>query len=191
MTNELIKDYIDGVNLSNIEYQSLTANELYDFLNDNYIDKNGFVSSDDSPSKPIGFEYLDYSLLNFSNAKYLIGYVQNNIGKKTIVSYLKYYDNYLFDKEQQIPLTYILTIEVNEYLRRKGLFKQLIKESINHIDINNPVITTIESDLGYKIGIVEIIKKIYYENGFNKDIRSIGECDEQYLEMINNKKRAL
>ncbi len=186
------KEYIDNLDLNNIKYLNLTPEELNNFFSNNYFDEyaNCFVSSKGFSTKPMGFNYLDYNYLYFKNTnenekRFLIGIVTNNKGKKTIVSFFKYYRNYFFDEEQKIPLTYILSIEVNEFLRRKGLFKKLIQESLKYINQNNPVITTIESDMGYEIGVIDIIRNIYYSNGFSNDIRSIAECDQDYLKLIS------
>ena len=61
MINDIIfnkwkSEYIDDVDLDNIEYLNLTPNELNKFLNDNYLDKSifGYVSSQEFSSKPIG-----------------------------------------------------------------------------------------------------------------------------------------
>lgn len=197
MINDIIfnkwkSEYIDDVDLDNIEYLNLTPNELNKFLNDNYLDKSifGYVSSQEFSSKPIGLVYLDYAFLNSQSQyekekRFLIGIVSNNKGTKTIISVFKYYDKYFFTKEQKIPLTYILSVEVNEFFRKKGLYKKLIFESLNHINPNNPIIITIESEIGCEIGAINIIKDIYYSNGFDRDIRSIAECDKSYIEMIN------
>lgn len=190
--NRWKSEYIDNVDLDNIEYLNLTPNELSKFLHDNYLDKStlGYVSSQELSSKPIGLVYLDYAFLkslspNEKEKRFLIGIVSNNKGTKTIVSVFKYYKKYFFSKEQKIPLTYILSVEVNEFFRKKGLYKKLIFESLNYINQNNPVIITIESEIGCEIGTINIIKDIYYSNGFDRDIRSIGECDKNYIEMIN------
>ena len=190
--NKWKKEYICNINLDNIEYLELTTDELLKFLNDNYLDNDTFsyVSNQDDPSKPIGLTYLDYNFLNYKNPyenekRFLIGTVSNNKGKKTIVSVFKYYKNYFFSNNQKVPLTYILSIEVNEFFRTNGLCKKTLIESLNHINLDNPIITTLESDIGYEIGVINIMKKIYYNHGFNKDIRSIGEYDETYEKMIN------
>ena len=158
MINDIIfnkwkSEYIDDVDLDNIEYLNLTPNELNKFLNDNYLDKSifGYVSSQEFSSKPIGLVYLDYAFLNSQSQyekekRFLIGIVSNNKGTKTIISVFKYYDKYFFTKEQKIPLTYILSVEVNEFFRKKGLYKKLIFESLNHINPNNPIIISTEAD---------------------------------------------
>lgn len=185
------KQYIDNVDLSNIEYLDLSPEELRQFLYENYLDQSSwtYVSSEKFAARPIGLVYLDYDFFDLKNPyeknkRFLIGVVKNNINKKTIVSIFKYSSEYYFFKEQKIPLTYIMSVEVNNYFRNKGLFKQLVNESLNHINLEYPVIITLESEMGHLVGTHNIIKTIYRQNGFDKDIRSIGECTEEYEEYL-------
>ena len=55
-------EYIDDVDLNEIEYLNLTAEELNKFLHDNYLDETicGYVSDQRLTTKPIGLIYLDY-----------------------------------------------------------------------------------------------------------------------------------
>ena len=194
--NRWKSEYIDGVDLDDIEYLNLTADELNKFFDENYIDETiwGYVSDQKLTTKPIGLVYLDYQLFNLKNPfekekKYLIGVVKNKKGKKTIVSVFKYCNNYFFFKDQKIPLTYLLSVEVNSFFREKGLFNKIVLESLNHINIEHPVIITIESEMGARIGTINKIKNIYYSHGFDRDIRCVNEYDDEYIEMLKGNRK--
>lgn len=67
-------------------------------------------------------------------------------------------------------MTYISYVEVNSYFWRRGLFKQICKELMNHINPNQYIICSMESDMGKEIHIRDKLKKVLQENGFKKDI---------------------
>ena len=193
--NKWKHEYIDDLNLDNIEYLDLSQDELYMFLDDNYIDKatNSYASNQKLTNTPIGLVFLNHYLRsdNSIEKRYLIGVANNNKGTKTIISVFKYCNNYYFFEEQKVPLTYIISIEVNQYFRDMGHFNRIVLESLNHIDINNPVITTVESEMGSRIGTIRKLKEIYYNNGFDKDIRRISESNDEYIEMLKGNKPLL
>ncbi len=198
MDNKMIlkwqKEYIDNINIDNISYLNLTPNELRDFFFDNYLDTKEWTFVTDSINhsyRPIGLLYLNYD--NFDeknkyeiNKRYLIGVVNNNKGKKTIVSCIKYCFDYDFYENQVIHLNYFMTVEVNKYFRGKGLCKDIIKEYTKYIDYNNPLIITLESEMGKLCSTHNIITNNLRENGYEQDIRSIADCSQEYINMLTN-----
>ena len=107
---KLIPEYIEGVDLSQIKWLNLDAKQLYNFLTENYtyevdgerlfvgnVDKTKFNDCDNSP---LGIKYLSYKdpegydypmdMPQHDSNNYLIGVVNNNIGKKTMVAAITY-----------------------------------------------------------------------------------------------------
>lgn len=167
-------EYINGIDLSNIQFIKLNKTELRDFFRNNYLDKKLFkyVSVRDSYfACPLGLHYLEFnssdSMLDYS---YLLGIVNNNKGTKTIVSDMIYLENYNFFGEKVKPITYISSVEVNSYFRNKGIFKLMSEQAIKYINLKHNIITSPESDMGKTYHTYEIFKNIMVKNGFNKGI---------------------
>ena len=167
-----IKDYIDDVDLNNVEWIILSAEELNNFFDENYLDKKEweYVHDFNASSlylKPIGMHYLNYSCpINNKDNKFLLGIVNNNIGKKTIVGATMYLDNYYIFTNQEKALTYISTMEVNKYFRNMGLYKRMCEALYNFVKKDQHIITTMESEMGLKCRVDDILKQIFYAKGF-------------------------
>jgi hypothetical protein len=127
--------------------------------------------------------YLYYS--NFNNDyKYILGIAKNTRNKKTIISCITYlYTVYLFE-EQDTPITYINSVEVNFYFRNKGFFKKMSKKIIDFIPDNQKVIVSNQSTLGKKCNVFLTIKDDLIKKGFNEDIW----CDD-YLNVNELKEK--
>ncbi|MBQ8892205.1 MAG: hypothetical protein IJ068_05060 [Bacilli bacterium] len=181
------KDYIDNVDISNVLWLKLNAQELDEFYRKNYFDEELFQSVATSHSyyhSPLGLYYLSLenssSLYNYS---YLIGVVDNNIGKKTIVAAMTYLENYKLLVDQKVPLTYISTVEVNSYFQKMGLFKRMCEEVTKYINFNQHILTSHESITGEKIHAFEIFKNILIKNGFKKCIWLNSYLNNEHLNM--------
>ena len=165
-------EYNDDIDISKIEWIKLSADELKEFYDENYFDKenNRYVTSDRYYYliNPLGFNYL--SLNPNKSYDYLLGVTENSIGKKTILVALTYMDKYYRYPMQTIPLTYLITIETNEFFRNKGLFNEFCNNLINFINPNQHILATKESDIGEKVHVIDREKITLIEHGYTKEI---------------------
>ena len=167
-------EYINDIDIEELEWIKLKNLELREFYRENYLDSNSWkyvAIRYNYYASPLGLHYLTLdahsSILDYS---YLLGIVNNNIGKKTIVAAMVYLENYDFFGEDIKPITYISTVEVNHYFRNMGIFKKMCEESIKYIDKNHHIIVSPESDMGQTCNTFEIFKKTMLKNGFIKGI---------------------
>lgn len=167
------KEYIDNIDLSNIEWINLDNAQLINFYKENYLDErlwqyasDGLISTE--VQCPLGMKYLSYD--NYNEYNFLLGVAKNNCYKKTILCAMIYLENYYAYKAQIIPVTYIISVETNKYFRNKGLYKKLCEESINYLNPEQHIITSKESEIGKECGAFKILKDILISNGFDKTI---------------------
>lgn len=144
------------------------------FLLDNYYDSDfsSYVLSDDGFFYvPLGLNYLSFEHCNrYSNYNFILGVIDNNINKKTIVAAIIYIDkDYLFT-EQTLPLTYISSVEVNSYFRNKGILTKMTEELINFINPNQDILVSEESELGRRCGVYSKIRNNLINKGFTNYI---------------------
>lgn len=165
------KEYIDNIDLTKIEWINLNNQQLLDFYEENYLDKKEwqYVGNMDTWGTPLGLRYLSFRPEN-KNYNYLLGMVKNNLDKKTIVSAMIYEPNYFIFKNQEIPVTFICTIETSIYFRNKGLSKQLCDQILNFINPSHHIIVTRETDMGKKCNVLNKLKESLLRNGFDKTI---------------------
>ena len=175
-TDKWINDYIKNIDLKKIEWIKLNCDELNYFFEQNYLDKNGWEYVCDEDANNIYPTLLGMSYLNVDNSSnvkdynFLLGVVNNNINKKTVVCATIYLDEYFMFEEQEVPVTYISSMEVNSYFRNRGLYKKMCEVLINFINPNQHIITTKESKLGIKYNTFNILKNTLVSNGFEKSI---------------------
>ena len=175
-TDKWINDYIKNIDLKKIEWIKLNCDELNYFFEQNYLDKNDWEYVCDEDANNIYPTLLGMSYLNVDNSSnvkdynFLLGVVNNNINKKTIVCATIYLDEYFMFEEQEVPVTYISSMEVNSYFRNRGLYKKMCEVLINFINPNQHIITTKESKLGIKYNTFNILKNTLVSNGFEKSI---------------------
>ena len=165
------KDYIDNLDLNKIEWVNLNNQQLLDFYEENYLDKKEwqYVGNMDTWGIPLGLRYLSFRPEN-KNYNYLLGLVNNNVDKKTIVAAMVYVPNYFIFTKQEIPVTFICTIETNLYFRNKGLSKQLCDQILNFINPSQHIIVTRETDMGKKYNMLNRLKESLLKKGFDKNI---------------------
>lgn len=165
------KDYIKDIDLTKIEWVNLNNEQLMKFYDENYLDKQEwqYVSNKDTWGTPLGLRYLSFRHQNL-NYNFLLGLVKNNVNKKTIVTAMIYETEYFIFKNQDIPVTFISTVETNLYFRNKGLFKQLCNELLNFINPSQHIIVTRETDMGSKCNVLNTLKESLFRNGFDKTI---------------------
>ena len=121
--NRWKKDYIDGINIQQIEYLILNEEALKHFIVDNYFDDEScsFVSRQLDHYRPIGLKYLMFNneVKNdpyTQNKRYLLGVCVNNKGTKTIVSVIKFIDGFIFSEDYTTPFTFFASVEVKQFL---------------------------------------------------------------------------
>lgn len=168
------REYINNLDINNIEWIKLDKNELEKFLLDNYYDSDFscYVVSDDGFfGVPIGLYYLSFEYGNcYSNYNFILGVIDNNINKKTIVSAIIYIDKDYLLTEQTLPITYISSVEVNSYFRNKGILTKMTEELINFINPNQDILVSEESELGRRCGVYSKIRNNLFNRGFTNDI---------------------
>lgn len=196
MENRWFSGYIKNLDLEKIEWIKLNCDDLDSFLEQNYLDKNGWEYVYDDGANNIypillGMTYLNFnSTINNKSYSFLLGVVNNNINKKTVVCATIYIDEYFMFEEQELPVTYISSMEVNSYFRNRGLYKKMCEVLINFINPNQHIITTKESKLGIKYNTFNILKEILMSNGFEKNIfeDNNGLINSELYEVVCSKK---
>lgn len=160
-----IKDYIPELDFNKIKWVILDGDNFYNFLIENYYDGEYIVLPDLEADEviPLGLVYTTFRKYD-EGSKYLISYQENNKGLKTILSCLKYYENYkVLDLDDYI--TFANYIETNFFYKGKGLFKLTIKKFLEMAYINNYVITTPESPEGSICHTVGHLKELLLSKG--------------------------
>ena len=171
-----INNYIKNVNLDEIEWIKLNTTELDSFLEDNYLDKEEWKYVHDENANSLyptllGMNYLNInSPINDKEYSFLLGIVDNNIGKKTIVAATIYLDEHLIFTDQDRPVTYISTMEVNSFLRKRGIFKKMCKMLINFVNPNQHIVTTKQTEMGLVCKTFNTLSNTLIYNGFENYI---------------------
>lgn len=185
-------NYIEDVDFTQVEWKKFNFNELMCFLHRNYYDEEyeSFVMVRDESNNflPIGMTYLSFNKLDEKD-EYLLGLVTNNQGLKTIVACMIFKSKCLLEYDSIKPITYIETVEVNKYFQRNGLFTQMIRVLPRFIDNDQNIVITPDESVGKTIGVNDRIKTLLLDNGFEHDIRSEYEIDEEYLMCLKNKRK--
>ena len=188
---EVYKNYIEGIDISNIKYINLTNDELMNFYIDNYYDNKNIIIAgiyDDSRNiiNPIGMYYLNFE--NMPGMKYILGIVNNNINKKTIVSALVYCDEYKMFSNQKGYITYLSTVETNKYFRNRGLYRDLINNSFKFINPNQNILISEISNMGKKFKVYNSFVQIFSDKGFEMNISNENDNFNRdlYFDLINN-----
>lgn len=169
-----INEYIKNLDLKNIEWIKLNSTELEEFLKKNYFDQELWEYVHDKDANRVfptllGMHYLNvYSPVNGKDYSFLLGVIDNSIGKKTIVCSIVYLDEYFIFNDQKEPLTYISTIEVNSFFRNKGLCKKSCEIFLNFIKPNQHILMSGQSEIGKKCKVYESLMKTAVNNGFEK-----------------------
>lgn len=195
-----INEYIENINLDRIEWIKLNIDELNDFFYENYFDKNicQYVCDDSDSSYPIllGMHYLNLhdSISNkIYKYSYLLGIADNNINKKTIVAATIYLDEYFIFTNQERPITYISTMEVNSYFRNRGIYKKMCEILINFINQDQHILTTMQTKMGEKCRVFEILNKELEKSGFKNHIFEDNDhlMNSQLTDIVCSKQKIL
>lgn len=174
INDKWVKNYIEGIDLTNIEWIKFDEDGLKKFYQENYLDIDEWKyvinnTRDGYFHAPIGLRYLSISYNN-TDYKFLLGVVNNNIGKKTIVAAMIYLENYYMFTEQVQPLIYISSLEVNSYFWNNGIYKRMCEVVIKFINPNQHIILSLESDMGRKYEVGRIFREILMQRGFKRTI---------------------
>lgn len=194
-----INNYIKNVNLDEIEWIKLNTTELDSFLEDNYLDKEEweYVHDDNANSlypTLLGMNYLNInSPINDKEYSFLLGIVDNNIGKKTIVAATIYLDEHLIFTDQDRPVTYISTMEVNSFLRKRGIFKKMCKMLINFVNPNQHIVTTKQTEMGLVCKTFNTLSNTLIYNGFENYIfeDNYGMIHSELHDIVCSKQKVL
>lgn len=179
--NKWYNYYIKNVNLDKIEWIKLNSVELGIFLKKNYLDKEiwEYVYDEKANSSYptiLGMNYLNFnSAVNGKKYNFLLGVTLNNIGKKTVVAATIYLDEYFIFSDQEKPVTYISTMEVNSFFRNKGIYKRMCEVLINFINNDQHIVITTPTEMGVKCRVFKILKNTLISNGFHNYI-----CEDNY-----------
>ena len=192
-------EYIHDININRRKYLVLNASDLNIFIINNYYDMRiDKIVTGDNHYMPIGMQYLEYNCFEDEayggQAKFLICYTPNNVGRNTILSEMRYYEGCTkIARGQTIPVTYIEYMETNRFFRNQGLSKELMKEFSKVVDRNNPLLGTNETVLGSRYHMLKNLKEILIANGFEQDIRCDYEITHEYYDYLrtNNKELVL
>ena len=122
-------------------------------------------------------EYNPYYGEITNSSKYLIGIVNNNIGKKTIVAQLNYRENFEGKTyANQIPYTKVYTAEINSYCEQEDITKKMMNVFVNIVDKDSPIIMehcddyADESEIDKNVKLFSILKQSAEEQGFSKTV---------------------
>ena len=168
------RQYTSNIDLRKLYWIKLNGEEMDQFLTDNYLDKTVWQYVHDETADQAFPTILGMTFLTFNSPiinkryHYLLGVVDNRIGKKTIVAATTFLEDYILYPNQSRPATYISTMEVNKHFREKGIFKQMAHMLGFFIKRDQHVITTKESDMGELCHTFEAVKRSLKENGFQK-----------------------
>ena len=177
-----LKDYMVPLDEEQINEQivwlNLTGEELLRFLKENYIDDNKQVMWHVSwlPTA-LGMRYINF--LHIAGFNYLIGVIPNKLDKKTIVASLCYQKDKICSVNQEKPVNYIQTIEVNAFYQGKGLFKILASRIKDVIDFNKDLVITDEADDGIEFHTIERITNILREQGYTGEVLTRQEFNQK------------
>ena len=194
-----VNNYIKNVNLDEIEWIKLNTTELDSFLEDNYLDKEEWEYVHDENANSLyptllGMNYLNInSLINDKEYSFLLGIVDNNIGKKTIVAATIYLDEHLIFTDQDGPVTYISTMEVNSFLRKRGIFKKMCKMLINFVNPNQHIVTTKQTEMGLVCKTFNTLSNTLIYNGFENYIfeDNYGMIHSELHDIVCSKQKVL
>ena len=190
-----IYEYIENLDINNIEWLNLNYKELYKFLLENYYDEEAEEFANINYDRffdynPIGLRYIDVGVVRYRstleniNNNFLLGVTKNNKGTKAILSDVEYNNNYMLFNNQINKITHIIAAETNSFYRNKGLYKLLMNKLTDYIDLSKNILCTNESSMGREYHTFETFCKILKDKGFNKDIRMEMDINSEYKNIL-------
>jgi len=192
--NKWYNNYIEGINLDEIEWKKLNYNELIKFYYHNYFDDeyNSFVMTRNRNNQflPFGMMYLTMDPDNIHD-EYIVGLAKNKAGLQTIVACFTYISQYRLINDKYKMITYIRSVEVNEYFQNRGIFIKMLSCILDFINKHQDIVVAMERDMGPIIHITNQMKNYLMKNGFSGEICNEYIIDEMYLDENNNVKRKI
>lgn len=192
MLNRWMEEYIEDIDINNIEWISLSYEELGMFLKENYYDilDKRYVSDkiiNSSNIIPIGMNYLYYTNTR-NDYKYVLGVVKNKRKKYTIISAVSFLDDvYLFNNQEK-PITYLCFIEVNFYFRKKGIMQKTCKALCDFIPNNQDIVISKESEMGKKCNSFSTVYNSLLNNYFTVNILREEEVNNKNYKKLTKAK---
>ncbi len=192
MLNRWINEYIEDIDLRDIKWINLNYEEFGMFLKENYydfIDKTYVTDKKINSSYfiPLGMCYLYYTD-TLNDYKYILGVVKNKKGKYTIISAVIFLDNIYISKEQVNPMTFLCSIEVNSFFRRKGIMKKTCEFLSDFIPNNQDIIVSKESEMGKKCNSFSTIYSCITKKNLDINVFSEEEFDKNIYQKTNKDK---
>ena len=192
MLNRWMEEYIDDIDLNNIQWINLDYESFGKFLYDNYYDliDKAYVTDKILNSNyitPIGMNYLYYTDTP-NEYKYLLGIVKNKKNKYTIVSAVIYLDYVYFFKDQINPMTFLCSIEVNYFFRRKGIMKKTCNVLGNFIPNDQDIVISKESEMGRKSNSFSTTYNSLIKNNFDVNILREEEFNKKNYKKLTKEK---
>jgi len=186
------KDFIEEVDLSNIKWVKLNSEELLNFYNENYFDKesNCLALSTKQNSmvvSPFGLELTSYSSDKVCQEfTHLLGIAPNKKGTYTIVSKVKMHENYkyIYDIDDCIFIDYI---EVNKFFKQRGIYKFTVQSLTKFIDLNKNIVLTNETEEGQMCRVQEWFRKILNVNNFTGIVKTEDDIVKEINENIKKR----
>ena len=136
-TNRWVNNYIKNVDLKTIKWIKFSSSEYDKFIQDNYLDKKVWqyvLNKESSGSTLFGMAYLNVNHDFNSRNSYLLGIVDNNIGKKNNQNFILIPHSRLIQMiEYKCNLEGITVVKVNEAYTSKCSFldnEQICKHQI-------------------------------------------------------------
>ena len=137
-----------------------------------FLCKHEYVSTESDTYRkdmPLGLYYLSFKFIN-NDYSFLLGIVNNRIGKKTIVANIMYLENEFLFSGQINPCTYISSVEVNAYFQNQGIYKKMCEAFIQYVDYDQHIVVSRESEMGKKCRVFDTLKTTLITNGFQKKV---------------------
>lgn len=166
LLKENILNYIIPLEKDKINYYVFTNEELNLFYKENYYINNMFVKGNNKYyNVPLGMHYLSLTLP--SNMKVFICSLPNNLNKETIIGSIIFNDNYSLNDRNVFLID---TIEINYFYRGNGLLNLMYNEFVNRVNIDNDIMLTCLSQMGYAYEIDKKLALVLRKNKIDKNI---------------------
>lgn len=165
--NKYYHDYVDGVNVENIEFKTFSYSELQEFFRTYYYDnelEQPVFWMHDGLINPFGMHYLDFSI-PYEDNKYILGIVDNNKGGKTIAFCMEYDLSYEIPLEEDKKVSYIIFVETNYYFRKQGVLKKALEYIRREFTNYSVLVMTSMSADGSKVKLFDRIRQLFNDDG--------------------------
>lgn len=178
-----IKKYIVPLWKKKIKWKILSSNEMEEFIKENYIVNEDYVSwLDLGEESLLGMSLLPFPPYN-KNLSFLIGTIKNKANKETLIGCIVFCKNFDFGINYD-KLTFIEMVEINYFYQGHGLLKVMLNEFCKEIDKEQNIVMTIESSKGRLCRVMEHLKERLKNISFKKDIRFSLDVNDSYIKSL-------